>query len=292
MKRYYWLKLKDDFFTQKAIKKLRKIAGGDTFTIIYLKMMLLAMKSDGKLYFEGIENNFYEELALELDEDEANVNLTVNYLMNHGLMEESQNEYFLPESVSNVGSETDSAERVRKFRQKTLHGNIDVTPSNAQVTQRREEKSREDKEKIREDKDKKEDVQMLQQMYNKSTPKKKHSSEAEEILSYLNLKSGSNYRLIDSNLKLIDTTLKKGYTKQDCYTVIDKKVQEWSGTDMQQYLRPLTLFSSKFDAYLNQPMTRKRSEFETTQDNLKGLYDKYGGETDGEERNNKNIFDI
>ncbi len=82
MKRYYWLKLKDDFFTQKAIKKLRKIAGGDTFTIIYLKMMLLAMKSDGKLYFEGIENNFYEELALELDEDEANVNLTVNYLIN------------------------------------------------------------------------------------------------------------------------------------------------------------------------------------------------------------------
>jgi predicted phage replisome organizer/uncharacterized phage protein (TIGR02220 family) len=275
MKRYYWLKLKDDFFTQKAIKKLRKIAGGDTFTIIYLKMMLLAMKSDGKLYFEGIENNFYEELALELDEDEANVNLTVNYLINHGLMEESQNEYFLPESVSNVGSETDSAERVRKFRQKTLQGNAVVTPSNAQVTQRREEKSREDKEKIREDKD-----------------KKKHSAEAEEILSYLNLKSGSNYRLIDSNLKLIDAILKKGYTKDDCMTVIDKKVQEWSGTDMQQYLRPLTLFSSKFDAYLNQPMIRKRSEFETTQDNLKGLYDKFGGDLDGEERSSKNIFDI
>jgi uncharacterized phage protein (TIGR02220 family) len=122
--------------------------------------------------------------------------------------------------------------------------------------------------------------------------KKKHSPEAEEILSYLNLKSGSNYRLIDSNLKLIDAILKKGYSKDDCMTVIDKKVQEWSGTDMQQYLRPLTLFSSKFDAYLNQPMTRKRSEFETTQDNLKGLYDKFGGDLDGEERSSKNIFDI
>ncbi len=46
-KRYYWLKLPDDFFRQKPIKKLRKIAGGDTYTIIYLKMLLIAMKQDG-----------------------------------------------------------------------------------------------------------------------------------------------------------------------------------------------------------------------------------------------------
>ena len=39
-KRYYWLKFRDDFFDSKRIKKLRKMAGGDTYTIIYLKMML------------------------------------------------------------------------------------------------------------------------------------------------------------------------------------------------------------------------------------------------------------
>ena len=61
-KRYYWLKLPEDFFRQKPIKKLRKIAGGDTYTIIYLKMLLIAMKEDGKLYFEGVEDDFYEEL--------------------------------------------------------------------------------------------------------------------------------------------------------------------------------------------------------------------------------------
>ena len=48
-KQYYWLKLKDDFFRQKEIKKLRKIAGGDTYTIIYLKMLLLAIKEENKL---------------------------------------------------------------------------------------------------------------------------------------------------------------------------------------------------------------------------------------------------
>lgn len=50
-KRYYWLKLPDGFFRQKAIKKLRKIAGGDTYTIIYLKMLLVAMKQDGRLVY-------------------------------------------------------------------------------------------------------------------------------------------------------------------------------------------------------------------------------------------------
>ena len=43
-KRYYWLKLMDDFFDSKRIKKLRKMAGGDTYTIIYLKMQLLSLK--------------------------------------------------------------------------------------------------------------------------------------------------------------------------------------------------------------------------------------------------------
>ena len=53
-KRYYWLKLPDDFFRQKPIKKLRKIAGGDTYTIIYLKMLLISLKNEGKLYFDGV----------------------------------------------------------------------------------------------------------------------------------------------------------------------------------------------------------------------------------------------
>lgn len=122
--------------------------------------------------------------------------------------------------------------------------------------------------------------------------KGRYSAESEEVLSYLNLKSDSNYRLIDSNLKLIDAILKKGYTKEDCLKVIDKKVAEWHGTDMQQYLRPLTIFSNKFDAYLNAPMAKKKTEFEQTQDALTNLYQKYKGEKNDEGRANKNIFDI
>ena len=76
-KKYYWLKLKDDFFRQKEIKKLRKIAGGDTYTIIYLKMQLLSIKNEGLLYYEGTEDNLAEQIALEIDEDIDNVEVTL-----------------------------------------------------------------------------------------------------------------------------------------------------------------------------------------------------------------------
>lgn len=129
-KRYYWLKLQDGFFTSKRIKKLRKLAGGDTFTIIYLKMQLLAMKTDGFLKWTGLEDDFASELALDLDEDPENVKVTLAYLISCGLVETSDNiSFFLPWAVENTGSETASTQRVREFRaRQALQCNTDVTP--------------------------------------------------------------------------------------------------------------------------------------------------------------------
>ena len=131
-KRYYWLKLPDDFFRQKPIKKLRKIAGGDTYTIIYLKMLLIAMKQDGRLYFEGVEDDFYEELALELDEEAENVNVTVRFLLAQGLIESvDETEYRLTECDKMVGSEAASTQRSRQCRErKALQCNTNATPCN------------------------------------------------------------------------------------------------------------------------------------------------------------------
>lgn len=128
-KRYYWLKLQDDFFKSKRIKKLRKIAGGDTYTIIYLKMQLLAMKNGGVLEYTGLEQTFSDELALDLDEEPENVSVTVSFLLSCGLLETSDNrEFFVPYAVLNTGSEGASAKRVREHRErKALQCNADVT---------------------------------------------------------------------------------------------------------------------------------------------------------------------
>lgn len=116
-KRYYWLKLKEGFFGDKEIKKLRKLAGGDTYTIIYLKLMLLSLRENGKLYFEGIEETFYEELALEINEEPDNVKFTFLFLQRMGLLEEISNvEAFLTQMPECVGSETEKAAIMRKSR--------------------------------------------------------------------------------------------------------------------------------------------------------------------------------
>ena len=135
-KRYYWLKLPEDFFRQKAIKKLRRIAGGDTYTVIYLKMLLLALKQEGKLFFEGVEDDFCDELALDLDEEPDNVKITIQFLIAQGLMQEcADNEYILPECTNLTGSEDPSAARVRAYRsRKALQCNADVTECNVPVT--------------------------------------------------------------------------------------------------------------------------------------------------------------
>lgn len=142
-KKYYWLKLKDDWFNSKVIKKLRKIAGGDTYTIIYLKMLLLSLKNEGKLYYEGVEESFSDELALELDEETDNVNVTISFLQSCGLIEiVDPDEYVLTEVPLAIGSETESAERMRKCRanknkklleQKASHCDGTVTVSDTEI---------------------------------------------------------------------------------------------------------------------------------------------------------------
>lgn len=135
-KRYYWLKLPEDFFRQKEIKSLRKIAGGDTYTIIYQKMLLLSLSNNGVLFFDGIEKDFVSELALDIDEDEDNVAITVQYLKAKGILLELENDEFLLTTCAEmVGSETASTRRSRKHRneQKALLCNTDATKRNGEI---------------------------------------------------------------------------------------------------------------------------------------------------------------
>ena len=152
-KKYYWLKLHEGFFRDKKIKKLRRIAGGDTYTIIYLKMQLLSLKTDGKLYFDSVEDSFAEELALEIDEEVDNVKVTLAFLFNNGLIEEAEvDSYILPETIKSIGGESGSAPRVRKHRakkkellpepseQKVLQCNATVTNGNTELEKELEKK--------------------------------------------------------------------------------------------------------------------------------------------------------
>ena len=135
-KRYYWIQLTQDFFKSKEMKLLRKIAGGDTHTIIYLKMMLISLEDGGCIYYDGLADNLAEEIALMIDENVEDIKITLLFLESKGLLtRKSDRDYFLEQVPEMVGSETASARRVRKFRenQSALQCNNDETKRNGDI---------------------------------------------------------------------------------------------------------------------------------------------------------------
>lgn len=171
-KKYYWIRLKTDFFKSLAMKKLRRIAGGDTYTIIYLKLQLLSADSEGVLYYEGIENTFAEEIASLLDEDEDNVKVTLQFLESVGLLEcKAEDEYLLTEVPFLIGSESDSAERVRRCREKKkalieAQEETKALQCNEAVTACNTEKRREEREKEKSKRESRVDYELVARMYN------------------------------------------------------------------------------------------------------------------------------
>lgn len=76
-----------------------------------------------------------------------------------------------------------------------------------------------------------------------------------EVIEHLNEVCGTNYKALGKqNREHVHARLEDGFTKDDCFEVIDKMHEKW-GNDpkMRDYLRPQTLFSTKFESYLNMP---------------------------------------
>ena len=74
----------------------------------------------------------------------------------------------------------------------------------------------------------------------------------QEVIEYLNQKTGKKFKAgSKANQKHIKARFSEGFTLEDFKRVIDLKCEEWSGSQMEMYLRPETLFGSKFDSYLN-----------------------------------------
>jgi uncharacterized phage protein (TIGR02220 family) len=85
-----------------------------------------------------------------------------------------------------------------------------------------------------------------------------------QVIERLNLKTGKRYRPDSGFKKLINARFKEDYTLEQFFDVIDKKVEEWTGAKFAMYLRPSTLFGSKFAEYIEQPWPDKYRRFVNT----------------------------
>lgn len=92
-----------------------------------------------------------------------------------------------------------------------------------------------------------------------SEKKKQETQYIKTIVDYLNEKAGTKYRAsTEDTAKHIRARLNENFTLDDFFAVIDKKCAEWMGTEFEKFLRPKTLFGSKFESYLNQRSGARR----------------------------------
>ena len=97
-----------------------------------------------------------------------------------------------------------------------------------------------------------------------------------EVIKHQNEKTGASYKASTKKTQTcIHARLEEGFTLEDFKTVIDKKCDEWRGTEWEKYLRPETLFGTKFESYLNAKVTKKpvnTGMAQDVEDPLKGMF--------------------
>lgn len=121
---YFWLKIDKKFFDNIFIKRLKTLQNGYTMTVIYIRLMLESLDSDCILYYEGYFETLKEELALKLDVSEEDIDMTLTYFTQCGLIQidEEQNAE-LTQAKAMVESETNWA----KYKRDQRKQNKDIT---------------------------------------------------------------------------------------------------------------------------------------------------------------------
>lgn len=260
-KRYYWLKLKENFFEDDTIQWLEEQENGKEYALFYLKLCLKSLKTDGKLVrFVGEKLIPYDKTALAkmTNTDADTVVVAMNLFKEIGLISIYETgEIFLNQLAEMVGSETNKAESMRRLRIENSGGNIvtrsypDVTKSYQNVTQSKSKSKSIDNESQKEEK----------------LPYK-------DIIDYLNERADRQFKIVDKTKTLIKTRWNEGQRLIDFKKVIDIKVKHANDTSDffdSKYLQPSTLFGNKFDEYLNQcvaDIPKKKKEGKTWQESM------------------------
>ncbi len=237
-KKRYWLKLEKDFLDSKYIKIIKGVPNGGEYILFYLALMLASVDTVGHLRFTELVPYNEQMLASLTGTNIDIVRSAMKMFQDLGMIRILEDgTIFMPEVPRLTGKESESAERVRLFRerekQKALQCNNDVTKCN---DNKEEQKEEEEQKTVNRNKD-----------------------ICDEIISYLNEKTSSKYKATKTHNGFIQARLEEGFTKEDFFTVIDKKVKTWKGTEWEKYLRPSTLFNaSKFQGYLNEKPVEKK----------------------------------
>lgn len=251
-----WIKITTDMFDNRKLKHLRRLPDGNNIVLIWVMLLTMAGRcnSGGMIFLT--ENIPYtpKMLADELDFEENTVQLALKALEELNMIVTNGNffsisgweEYQNASKLEEIKEYNRIAKQKSREKQKMLQCKNDVSrTSQGQVKENVFDMSRTSQE--CQDTDIDIDIE-----------KDKDIEKYKYIVDYLNQKAGTNYKSTSKKTKTcIHARLEEGFSVDDFKTVIDKKCNDWLNTDFEQYLRPETLFGTKFESYLNAKVTKK-----------------------------------
>jgi len=244
-----WIKLTTDMFEDEKIDFISSLPEADAILVIWIRLLTHAGKCNAGGYIYLTEKIPYTEdmLAHKFKKPPNIVKLALETFRKLDMIDMDERGIFLPnwdkhqnvEGLEKIKERDRERKRKERAKKKLLSSNEECHRT---VTGQSVDSQHTD---IELDKDK--DIELDKEEY---IPYR-------EIIFYLNEKTGSKYKVSSEKTKgLIKARWNEKFTLEDFKLVIDKKVASWTGTDQEKYLRPETLFGTKFEGYVNEKVTR------------------------------------
>ena len=241
-----WIKITTDIFDDEKILLIESLPDSYAIITVWFKLLCLAGKQNNSgVFMMGRVAYTDKMLATIFRMKESTVTMALQTFEQFGMVEIIDGVITIPNwnKHQSLDAYEKKKERDRLYQaerraaQRALvekSSDSQTTPSSDVVVSE-------------EDKDKEEDID--KELYI-------------SIVSHLNARAGTKYKHTSGKTKTcIRARLAEGFTLDDFKTVIDKKCDEWLGDPkMEQYLRPETLFGTKFEGYLNQKNTNRTQQ--------------------------------
>ncbi|MGH0585638.1 phage replisome organizer N-terminal domain-containing protein [Bacillus mycoides] len=256
-----WIKLSTTMFEDEKIRLIESMPEADTLLIIWIKLLAQAGKTNASGYIFLNENIPYTEdmLATLFNRPLNTVRMALSVFQKFGMIDIDENHYI---NVINWGNhqnldrlekiKEDTRKRVAAHRERkkqpTLSCNVTC---NDGVTD------------IDKDLDKDLDKEIKKEYSPEKSQDNTQSIPYQEIVDYFNMKAKTNYKHTSKKTQdLIKARWKEGFRLTHFQQVIDIKTSQWiDNTEMSGYLRPITLFGTKFESYFNEKPVQRKGTF-------------------------------
>jgi uncharacterized phage protein (TIGR02220 family)/predicted phage replisome organizer len=239
-----WIKITTDIFDDEKILLIESMPSADSIIVIWFKLLTFAGKQNNDGVFMMSNRIAYtdEMLASIFRRDINTVRMALNAFVQFGMIEVIDNVITIPNW--NKHQTLDAYEK-KKARDRLYQA--ERRANQKALIQKSSDTSTDDKTRASSD--------IVISDIDKEIDKDKEIYIS--IVEYLNEKAGTGYKATTAKTKTaIKARLAEGFTLEDFKTVIDKKCTDWLGSEYEQYLRPETLFGTKFESYLNAKIMR------------------------------------